>query len=287
MVERIRQFYKLTKPGIIYGNAIHLVAGALLAYRYGLSLGAFMGVLAGTSLVIASACVANNYIDRNIDRLMARTKDRALAAGLISARAAAMYAAVLAVAGFAILVLYTNWLVVAIGVVAFIFYVVFYGWAKRHTVHSTLIGSIPGALPAMAGYVAISGVLDEGAWLIFLLVVAWQMPHFYAISLFRKKDYATARLPVLGVIASESVVRQSMVAYASLYTVLIVILVIGGNIGLLPGAVLWVGAVWWLVAMRERNPKQPIESWARVIFGRSLVLPILLLVVCGLNIVIT
>ena len=285
MLSKLRLYYKLTKPGIIYGNLIHIVAGGLLAYSVSINWQSFAAVMVGTSLVIASACVANNYIDRKIDAKMDRTTNRAFVTGAISGRAGFIYGAILFVIGFLILTIWTNWQVVTIGLIAYVFYVVIYGWAKRSTVLSTLIGSIPGALPAMAGYVAVSGQVDLLAWAIFLLVFAWQMPHFYAISLFRKKDYLIAGLPVLGVVAPEAAVRNQIIAFIGFYLLVIVNMMVGSYLALLPGSLMLAGGLWWLMSASKRSKNQSVEKWARVIFGRSLVLPILLLVVSGLNIV--
>lgn len=180
-------YYKLTKPGIIRGNAIHTMAGALLAATWMPSWLPIIGVLIGTSLVIASACVVNNYLDRKIDIKMKRTKERASVTGEIPLQKGLLVAAILLIAGFITLFTLTNWIVVVVGVVAYLTYVFAYTLSKPHTVHSTLIGAIPGALPAMAGYVAVDGQLSIGAWGVFLLVAVWQLPHFYAISVFRKK----------------------------------------------------------------------------------------------------
>src|ERR1700760_2262680 len=108
----VRTYYYLTKPGIIYGNVLNATSGFLLAaiLLKTLPLGLYVATIAGTSLVIAAGCVCNNYIDRGIDKRMARTKKRALVTGKVSARGAILYAALLGVIGFALLAVYTNWL---------------------------------------------------------------------------------------------------------------------------------------------------------------------------------
>jgi protoheme IX farnesyltransferase len=159
----LKKYYRLTKPGIIYGNLISATAGFLLASNHHINLWLLLATLAGTSLVIASGCVFNNYLDRNIDKKMARTKKRALVLKTIPVINALVFAMVLFIAGFAVLGLYTNWLVVVIGLVGFVDYVVLYGYSKRHTMHSTLVGTVAGATPILAGYCAARGHFDSGA----------------------------------------------------------------------------------------------------------------------------
>lgn len=276
-------YYTLTKPGIIKGNAVHVLAGALLASTLGVDIRLLLGVLIGTSLVIASACVANNYMDRGMDAKMKRTRERASVTGVIPLRRAMVFAGVLLVGGFAVLYAFTNLIVMAIGFVAYVMYVFVYGWAKRHTVHSTLVGAIPGALPAMAGYVAVAGALSLEAWLVFLLVFAWQMPHFYAISLFRKKEYAAAGVPVLGVVRGFDIVRRYILAYMLVYLAIISLLISERVVGTPSGLLLLAGAAYWLVVFVRTN-RSDAEKWARSIFGASLLLTLVLLVAAGMNV---
>jgi protoheme IX farnesyltransferase len=282
MKNRLKAYYLVTKPGIIRGNAVHVLAGALLASTAGfLAWKELLGVLIGTSLIIASACVANNYMDRGIDSRMKRTKLRPSVTGTISLKNAMIYAAVLLIAGLLILYATTNAYVIAIGLTAYIIYVFVYGLAKRRTVHSTLIGAIPGALPAMAGYVAIDGQLSIGAWLVFLLVFAWQMPHFYAISLFRRQDYKDAGLPVLGVVKHIDMVKRYILAYIFLYVVAITLLIAARVVGPPAGLLLLSGAAYWVFVYFGKNTED--RKWALSIFGASLVLTLILVIAAGLN----
>ncbi len=120
----LKTYYNLTKPGIIYGNLLTATGGFLLASKGHINFWLLMATLAGISLVIASACVINNYIDRDIDKLMARTKKRALASGEIINRNALVYAAVLGALGFFILLKHTNNLTAIIGLIGYIDYII-------------------------------------------------------------------------------------------------------------------------------------------------------------------
>lgn len=283
MRNKLSAYYRLTKPGIIKGNAVHVLAGALLASVVGVDWRALLGVLIGTSFIIASACVVNNYIDRDIDAKMKRTKKRPSVTGEVSLRAAGIFASVLAAIGVCVLFVFTNPLVVAIGAIAYLFYVVLYGYAKRHTVHSTLVGAIPGALPAMAGYVAVDGVLSLSAWLVFLLVFLWQMPHFYAISVFRKHEYKAAGVPVLAVVRPIAVVKRYVLAYMIAYLGCIVLLIAFDVVGSPAAVLLLAGAGYWLFT-HARMRSSDDERWARSVFGASLVLTLVLLCAAVLNV---
>lgn len=274
-------YYKLTKPGIVKGNAVHVLAGALFASVWTPNLSPIIGVLIGTSLIIASACIVNNYLDRKIDIKMKRTQERASVTGEIPLANGLALATILLVIGFATLYFLTNWIVIAIGVVAYLTYVLAYTLSKPHTVHSTLIGAVPGALPAMAGYVAVDGGLSLGAWCIFLLVAMWQLPHFYAISIFRKKEYKAAGVPVLGVVKSFETVKKYILFYQVLYTLVVAAMITFRVVESLPGLLLLLGAMYWLYVYASTKGDE--VKWAKSIFGASLVLTLLLPVAACIN----
>lgn len=283
MKRKIRAYYLLMKPGIIRGNAIHVISGALFASQLPLQWATIAAVLLGTCLVIASACVANNYMDRGIDAKMKRTKARPSVTGEVSVISAMIFTGVLFVAGFALLAAFTNAWVVGIGAAAYVLYVFAYGWAKRTTIHSTLVGAIPGALPIMAGHVAVVGEPSVGSWLLFLVVFTWQMPHFYAISIFRKKEYKAANIPVLGAVKPFGVVRAYIALYMTAYLASITALVSLNVVGAPAGTMLLLGAaVWFIVYVRASTANE--SKWARSIFATSLVLALVLLIASAINV---
>lgn len=273
---KLRLYYKLTKPGIVQGNAIHTLAAALLASAWVPQWQPIIGVLIGTSLVIASACIVNNYFDHKIDKKMNRTKARASATGEIPLLHGVLLAALLLIAGLVVLYLYTNLIVIALGVIAYISYAFIYTLSKTRTVYSTLIGSVPGALPAMAGYVAVDGKLSLAAWCVFFLIAAWQMPHFYAISIFRKKEYKAAGVPVLGVVRTFQRVKAHILFYLTLYTVAVAVLITARAVTPAVGVLLLAGAAYWLYVFTFTKGNE--VKWAKSVFGASLVLSLLFLV---------
>ncbi len=280
----IRRYYYLTKPGIIYGNDMTAAAGYLLAARGRIDWGTLAAMLVGLSLVMASGCVFNNVMDRGIDAKMARTKKRAVATGAVAVVAALVYGTVLGVVGFGILAAGTTAVATATAAVGWVSYVVLYGWAKRRTVHSTLVGSIAGAVPPVVGYTAVTGRLDVGAWLVFAILVAWQMPHFYAIAIRRLSDYRAAGLPVLPVVAGVRAAKIQIVAYVGLFVVVAAILALAGYTGYTYLAVVTAaGMVWLGRAMEGLRAGIDDEQWARKLFGFSLLVLLTLSVMMGLN----
>ena len=199
MTTPLKDYYYLIKPGIIYGNAINTAAGFFLAAKGNIDFLLLLKTLGGSSLIIASACVFNNYIDRDIDSKMTRTKNRTLVRGAVPDPIALLYGSLLGVIGFGVLIIYTNVLTVLVGATGMFFYVVMYSIWKRRSPYGTLVGSISGAVPPVAGYSAVTNSLDVGALILFLVLVFWQMPHFYAIAIRRREEYKEAGIPVLPV----------------------------------------------------------------------------------------
>jgi protoheme IX farnesyltransferase len=280
----VKQYYALTKPGIIYGNVLTAIAGFLLASKGHVGWWLLAATLGGMSAVIASACVFNNYIDRDIDKRMARTKKRALVSGVINGRNALIYATILGIVGFLILVSWVNLLVAAIGLVAFIDYIVLYGLAKRRSLHGTLVGAIAGAAPIVAGYCAVTDHFNGAALILFLILACWQMPHFYAIAMYRFDDYKAAGLPVLPVKKGRRATKIQIVLYVIAFGVATGLLTVFGYTGygyliimlLLSLAWLWLGLQGF---QKDNNDKK----WARQMFLFSLVMILALSVMLSLN----
>ena len=273
----LKSYYRLTKPGIVYGNVMHAVAGWLFAaavYHHR-SLATLAAITAGTALLVASACIVNNFTDRRIDQKMKRTKTRPSVTGGVSVSAGLILALMCGLAGSLVLVWGTNVLTLVLGLIAYVTYVGPYGYTKRHTWWSTLVGTLPGALPIVAGVTAVSEQLDWLAVGLGLLVTVWQMAHFYAIAMFRKNEYKAAELPIISVVKSEKQVRAQIIMYIWLYMAVIVWMGVARIMPWLGATLLFMGGCYWLfVAYRSSG----IESvkWARSVFGVSLILTMLL-----------
>lgn len=270
-MQQVRDYYLLSKPGIIQGNALSLLAGNVLAITlYGFNAWITLAVFVGTCLVIGSACVFNNILDREMDRRMQRTRDRALARGTISIRAAAIYGAVIGLAGLAILWIWVNPFVTLLGVISLVWYVLIYGYAKRTTPWSTLIGSVCGAMPPVAGYVALTGSIDLAAVILFAILTVWQMPHFYALAIRRRDEYAAAEWPVLPVVRGVNVTKKRIIAYMVLFCFTAPLLTLAGYTGMVYFVASIALAVYWLVIAVRTWSEPNDHKWAGRIFGISL-----------------
>ncbi len=282
---QIRNYFLLTKPGIIFGNGVSAIGGFLLSSKGHFNIALFLAMFLGLSLVIASGCSFNNYIDRDIDARMNRTKNRALVKGLIPVKNAIVYAVALLFLGLGILLLFTNLITALLAFIGFVIYVVFYSFFKHVSSHATLVGSLAGAVPPVVGYTAVTGQLDLGACILFAIFAMWQMPHFFAIALYRLEDYKGAEIPVLPV--RKGIVRTkvemflfvigfvfcSVLLYVFQYTNLVFLVVIGG------------AGLFWLYLSVKGFFCQSDQKWARKMFIFSLVVVMAITIVIPFSIV--
>ena len=247
-----------------------VTAGFLLASNGKVNFLVLLTTLLGSSLMIASGCVFNNYLDRGIDEKMERTKKRALVVHSISRRAALIYGLILGFLGFLILAVYTNILIVVVGLAGLISYVVVYGIVKRRSVHGTLVGSFSGAIPPLAGYTAAVNMIDTVAVILFFNLVVWQMPHFYSIAIFRSKEYAAAKIPVLPLEKGLNATKKQMVIYIIGFIAVSSLLTAVNATGwvYLFGMILI--SLWWLRLGFRGFKTNDNNLWARQMFKRSL-----------------
>jgi protoheme IX farnesyltransferase len=282
-LNNIRAYYYLAKPGIVYGNVLSAVAGYLFIAKSNLDPTTFIAMVFGIAYVIGSACVLNNYFDRNIDAKMPRTSKRALVTGKISIRNALIYSAVLGVLGFGLLIAKTNWLTVIIGLIGYIDYIVVYGYAKRRTNYSTSLGSISGSAAIVAGYTTYTNKFDGAAIALFLIMVFWQMAHFHAIALYRLKDYKAAGVTTLPFRKGLKFTRTSIQLYIIAFTLATILLVVLRKIGYSYAVVMIiVGSVWFRIGL---DHKLEPTIWAKRMFKFSLVVLLIFSALLCLNVV--
>ena len=273
----LRAYYQLTKPRVMMANALTAAAGFLLASNYVryFHAGRFVALVAGSSLIIAAACAINNYLDRDIDNRMERTKNRVTVTGEVGKAGAITFTAVSGILGALILIFWTNWLVVAAGVVGFVDYVWLYGvFSKRRSVHGTLVGSISGAIPVLAGYLAVTDNFDLGAALVFASLFFWQMPEFYSIAIYRRNEYAAAGVPVISVVKGVRNTKFQIFIYTLLFVLSSVLLGIFGYAGLFYGVVMLLLGVYWLWIAAHGLKVKPAanDAWARRMFRFSMII---------------
>jgi protoheme IX farnesyltransferase len=210
---RLAAYVALTKPRIIELLLVTTVPAMMLAGRGWPTWGLLVSTLAGGTLAAGAANVFNCWFDRDIDKLMHRTERRPLPMGVVSARSALIFAWVLTVVSVVLLAVTTTLLAAALAAGAIAYYAVIYTMVlKRHTRHSTLFGGVPGAAPVLIGWAAVTGSLAWPAVVFFGVVFCWQLPHFWALAMRFRDDYARADVPMLPVVASPmSVGRQTVV----------------------------------------------------------------------------
>lgn len=279
----MKTYYMLTKPGIIFGNIITTAAGFALASRGHFDLWLFFTTLVGLAFVIASAGVFNNFIDRVADAKMERTKNRPLAKGLINSANALIFATILGIIGFTMLAAYTNFLTVFVAFFGFFVYLVLYAFFKYHSFYGTLVGSIAGGVPPVVGYCAVSNRFDAGAFIIFMILVLWQMPHFFAIAMYRIKDYQAASIPVLPVKKGMLVTKIHMLLYIMAFISTAVMLTFAGYTGVWYLAVATILGLSWLGLCLNGFKIKNETLWARKMFAFSLVVIMVLCVTITLD----
>jgi protoheme IX farnesyltransferase len=273
VLKSIKRYYSLTKPGVLYGNALTVAAGYFLAAQGVIDFALFLAVFIGSSLIIASACVINNYLDQDIDAIMDRTKKRALVAGDIKGYRAVIFSVALGLIGLGILIAYTNPLVVVLGIIGFITYVVFYGMlSKRLSIHGTLVGSISGAIPILAGYSAVGGIIDIGGVLVFIILFAWQFPEFYSIAIYRSKEYKAASIPVLPVIKGLRRTKIEIFIYTIVFVISSLLLTIFQYTGIIYFVVMLALGLYWIWLAFKGFSTTDSDRWARQMFGFSMII---------------
>lgn len=270
---KLNRYLQVTKPGIIAGNLISAAGGFLLAAQGHVDYALLAATLIGLSLVVASGCSINNCIDRDIDARMQRTRKRVLVTGAMSPKAAFAHGILLGLVGFGLLWFGTNALAFACALAGFVIYVGIYSLLmKRRSVYGTLVGSLSGAVPPVAGYCAVTGRFDLGAIILLAMFSLWQMPHSYAIAIFRLQDYEAAGIPVLPVVRGVSKAKQQIVLYILAFTVATIMLAVGGYVGYGYLAVACATSLWWLkMALGGYRPRVDERVWARQVFFFSIV----------------
>lgn len=284
MERHTRSYLQLLKPGITLSNTLSGIAGFFLAASLvGFQWVALVGIVLGLAGVIASACVVNNVLDRNIDKRMKRTAKRDVANGTIPIRYALLYALLLGGIGFTALIFLTNALTVCLGIIAYLWYVGIYGFAKRTTAYSTVIGGVAGALPPVAGYTALTNQIDLAAVVLFLILFFWQLPHFYAIAIFRKDDYAKAKLPVWSVRYGMQSTKVQIFASVLFYAVAAALLALFGYTGAVYLVISSLLSAYWIYTGIRYYTTLDNVKWARKMFGVSLLvlLSMVLLIALG------
>ncbi|HEX2325362.1 MAG TPA: heme o synthase, partial [Chloroflexota bacterium] len=250
---KIRALLSLTKPRVILLLEVPTLAAMLIAgegWPAPLLVGA---TLLGGALAAGGAAAINAYLDRDIDALMgSRTQRRPIPAGTVRPGEALAFGLALAVASFAVLLVFANLLAAVLAQVALLFYVFVYTrWLKRSTPSNIVIGGAAGAIPPLVGWAAVTGSLGPTAWLLFAIIFFWTPPHFWALSLLLQQHYARAGVPMLPVVRGEDETRRQIIYYTLQLIAVTVFVFTFGLSGLFYlGAALGLGGIFLYLAWR-------------------------------------
>ena len=209
-----RDYLELTKPKVVVLMLITSLVGMFLATRAGVPWTVLVFGNLGIGLCAGGAAAVNHVVDRRIDALMARTQQRPLAQGRVSAASALAFALLLAVCGLALLLVFTNALAAWLTLASLLGYAVIYtGFLKRATPQNIVIGGLAGAAPPLLGWVAVTGHISAEPLLLVLIIFAWTPPHFWALAIHRKAEYAKADIPMLPVTHGEHYTKVHILLY--------------------------------------------------------------------------
>ena len=231
---RLGEFLELTKPRVVAMIVFTAMIGMLLAPPGPPDMGRFLVASLGIALAAAGAAACNCLAERRIDARMARTRARPLPRGEVSPGETALFSAVLAGLGLGLLYWWVNPLTMGLTALTFFGYAVVYTrWLKPATPQNIVIGGASGAMPPVLGWAAMTGYVGHEALLLFLIIYAWTPPHFWALALYRREEYARAGLPMLPVTHGEHYTKLSILLYTGILA----------GVSLLPVAV---GMAGWL-----------------------------------------
>lgn len=261
-----RDYKELTKPNVVALMILTSVIGMFMAVPGMVPLDALILGNLGIALCAAAAAAVNHLVDQQVDLRMARTSNRPIAQGRVGPRQAALFALVLGGAGMAILLLWVNALTAWLTLASLMGYAVVYTmFLKRATPQNIVIGGLAGAAPPLLGWTAVTGEIHGHALLLVLIIFAWTPPHFWALAIHRKDEYAAVDIPMLPVTHGDAFTRLHILLYTVimfLITLLPFVTRLSGPLYLLGAVVLGLGFLYWAVElMRNRNPRAPMETF--------------------------
>jgi len=274
-----RDYYEMCKPRVVMLMILTSMVGMFLAVPGMVPLHVLILGNLGIALVAASGAVVNHLIDHKVDLLMKRTHNRPIPQGRVDLRQAGVFAAAIGIMGMAILLYWVNPLCAWLTLASFVGYAFIYtGYLKRATPQNIVIGGLSGAMPPLLGWSAVTGTIEPGALILVLIIFAWTPPHFWALAIHRKDEYAKTGIPMLPVTHGEHHTKIHII----LYTIIMVLVSIlpyltgmSGPLYLLAAVVLGAGFLYWSLRLMFR----PAPSTAMDTFRYSIVYLMVLFVV--------
>jgi len=261
-----RDYYEMCKPRVVMLMILTAMVGMFLAVPGMVPLDVLILGNIGIALVAGSGAVVNHLIDHRVDSLMKRTHNRPIPQGRVDPKQAAIFAAAIGVAGMLILLVWVNALSAWLTLASFVGYAFIYtGYLKRATPQNIVIGGLSGAMPPLLGWSAVTGTIEPGALILVLIIFAWTPPHFWALAIHRKEEYAKTGIPMLPVTHGEHVTKLHII----LYTIIMILITLlpyltgmSGPIYLLAAIVLGLGFLWWsLILMFKPKPSTAMDTF--------------------------
>jgi len=276
-----RDFYELGKPRVVMLIVFTAIVGMFLATPSWPPLKALLVGTVGIALAASAAAAINHVLDQRFDAQMARTRRRPLPTGHVTQNQALAYAFILAALSMLMLWAWVNPLTAALTFISLIGYAVIYTvWLKHATPQNIVIGGAAGAAPPVLGWAAVTGTIDPNALLLFLIIFTWTPPHFWALAIARREEYAKAGIPMLPVVYSVEFTRLHILLYTILLTVVTLLPYLTGMTGLiyLVGAVLLdAGFIYYaILLMRHQDERLPMRTFTFSITYLSVLFALLL-----------
>lgn len=262
----LRDYLELTKPKVVALMILTSIIGMFLSVPGMVPIDVLILGNVGIALCAGAAAVINHVVDRKIDLKMSRTLNRPVAKGRVSPYQALLFSTILGLIGMAILLVYINSLTAWLTLASLFGYAVLYtSYLKRATPQNIVIGGLAGAVPPLLGWTAVTGEIHGHALLLVLIIFAWTPPHFWALAVHRKDEYAKAEIPMLPVTHGEKYTKISIL----LYTVLMILVTLlpfavgmSGWLYILGALILGAGFLYWAIMMMlDRNPNAGMDTF--------------------------
>jgi protoheme IX farnesyltransferase len=271
MSSPVSRYIELCKPRVVALIVFTAIVGMFLAVPGWPPWNALIAGTLGIGLAASSAAAINHLLDQRIDAVMARTRNRPLPSGQLSATQVLVFAGVLGLLSMTLLVVWVNGLTAVLTFLSLIGYAVVYTvWLKRATPQNIVIGGAAGAAPPVLGWTAVTGMVDHNALILFLIIYVWTPPHFWALAIHRRNDYAAVDIPMLPVTHGVHFTRWHIFFYTILLVIVTTLPYLTGMSGLfyLAGVtVLNLGFLWYaLRLLRASNDALPMQT-----FGYSII----------------
>ena len=265
------RYLELCKPKVVALIVFTAIVGMFLAVPGWPPLQEFIAGTLGIGLAAGSAAAINHLLDQRIDAVMARTRNRPLPSGQLAVNQVLTFALILAVISMVLLIVWANTLTAVLTFLSLIGYAIIYTvWLKRATPQNIVIGGAAGAAPPVLGWAAVTGVVDHNALILFLIIYVWTPPHFWALAIHRRRDYAAVDIPMLPVTHGVQFTRWHIFFYTILLVIVTTLPFLTGMSGLLYLAgvtVLNMGFLWYAFRLlRENDERLPMQT-----FGYSII----------------